>query len=303
MNIFNHYKKDSAYLAKYHTRRMFFAIMAVAGVLALYPPSIQVALFAVPLIYMVGSLHIGMVIAGVVLASGYAVSQPEFSLSQAILMFVASFALANIFTGLIHNASHGNIKPRWLNKAIGEVCGFIQLVGFSDWHIIHVLHHSHTDDPELDPHAPGEMAFVPFLLQMRQQILKVVLTSYFKIHGKSEETVKHITRMGKVSRIEHLAKVGFWYFALGPQMFAFLFAPSIVFKMVVLAWLNHSAHRKVDGKNVILNKNQGFYKVVNFFSFNLYFHENHHVNPKLFNPRKMERTSRAEGPSPDSVAA
>ena len=287
MNTFQKFKKDRSYLTQYHSRRMMMMAAAVVAVILLKPPSVAMALAALPLILLVGSIHISYVIAGVLVASGFAFFQPEFSAGSAVLMFGLSFVLANVFTGFVHNASHGNIKPRWLNNIVGEICGVVQLVGFSDWTIIHVLHHSNTDHPVLDPHAPGDSKFLPFLLGMRQQILKVVLAFYFKVHGQNPETVKQISDMARFSRAGHLLKVSFWYLLLGPQYFAFLFAPSIVFKMLVLAWLNHSAHRKVDGKNVILNNNSGFYKVVNLFSFNLYFHDNHHINPKLFDPRKM----------------
>src|SRR6266487_589177 len=40
---------------------------------------------------------------------------------------------------LMHNAAHGNIRPAWLNRLLGEICGVHQLPGFPGWHITHLL--------------------------------------------------------------------------------------------------------------------------------------------------------------------
>jgi len=45
----------------------------------------------------------------------------------------------------IHNASHGNF-PRWANRIVGEVLGFIVFVRFASWQIVHVRHHDFSDD-------------------------------------------------------------------------------------------------------------------------------------------------------------
>jgi len=129
---------------------------------------------------------------------------------------------------------------------------------------------------------------------MRSQIQAVFGAEFFKFHGKTDHSMQSLKQMSRVSQIEHALKVVLAWLVLGPHLFAFLFAPSIVFKMLIFAWLNFSAHRNVNGKNVILNQSTGFYKVLNLVTFNLYYHENHHINPKLFDPKKFQSQAAAD---------
>jgi len=60
-----------------------------------------------------------------------------------------------IFTPL-HEATHGNIKGNykrldWLEKTIGWIAGMMLWAPFPVFKILHLRHHSHTNDPEEDP--------------------------------------------------------------------------------------------------------------------------------------------------------
>lgn len=55
----------------------------------------------------------------------------------------------------MHEASHGNVSGkhrqlRWLNEAVGWLCGAVMLAGFPAFKALHLRHHSHTNDPDLD---------------------------------------------------------------------------------------------------------------------------------------------------------
>jgi beta-carotene hydroxylase len=60
-----------------------------------------------------------------------------------------------IFTPL-HEATHGNIAGRdgrllWLNELVGHVSGFVLLAPHPGYRVLHLHHHTHTNDPVEDP--------------------------------------------------------------------------------------------------------------------------------------------------------
>jgi fatty-acid desaturase len=177
--------------------------------------------------------------------------------------------------------------------------GVVQLSGFPEWKIIHVIHHSNPDHPELDPHPPLLMTYWQFAKGMRDSIARVFVTYYFKCFGKEEAAMKGIKRFGLASRLNMFMKVTMWYLLLGPQLFTFLFLSSVAFKMLHFAWFNYATHRPTNDKFEIKNLDHRLYTVINWISFGLYYHDNHHTNPSLFNPKKMPPVKEKKG----SVAA
>jgi fatty acid desaturase len=287
MNIFKKFKQNINYLYNYHRNRATLIALAASGLLAFRQPSWQDLLIALPVISLASSIHIYRIFAGLLLATFLTVFMGEFR-AELLLGIPAAFIVGCLLNGLIHNASHGNIRPRFINNAVGELCALVQLVGFAEWVIGHIIHHSHADDPEKDPHPPGNLGFIEYLAGVRANILKVLGSEYLKYHGRTPDGLKNLKKIGTISRVEHSLKVIFWYLVFGPQLFAFFFIPSIIFKMLVFAWLNFSAHRPDNGETRVFNRTQGFYKVLNIFTFNLFYHGNHHENPKLFNPRNYK---------------
>jgi membrane protein required for beta-lactamase induction len=122
---------------------------------------------------------------------------------------------------------------------------------------------------------------------MRQTISTVLANYYFGLWGKNEESLKNLKELGLESKVATFLKVVFWYLILGPQLFAFLFVFSAAFKMAHYAWFNYATHIYSDAGTTIVNLDFGFYKFVNFVSFGLYYHKNHHLRPDLFNPGKL----------------
>jgi hypothetical protein len=116
---------------------------------------------------------------------------------------------------------------------------------------------------------------------MRQTISTVLANYYFGLWGKNEESLKNLKELGLESKVATFLKVVFWYLILGPQLFAFLFVFSAAFKMAHYAWFNYATHVYSEGSTTIVNLDFGFYKFVNFVSFGLYYHKNHHLRPSF----------------------
>lgn len=199
-------------------------------------------------------------------------------------------------TGVLHSCSHDTVKPRWLNRMLGELMGLIQLSGFPEWKITHVIHHTHTDDLELDPHPPADKGFIEFTLSMRASIINSYLKFFFRFFGKNEKSMRAVQLFAWASKGSNLMKVIFWFLVLGPQLFTTLFLTSIAFKMVQYAWLNYSTHRPGTNGVEIHNYNHGLYRWINHISFGLYYHKNHHLAPHYFDPRNY----RADLPAPQA---
>lgn len=114
----------------------------------------------------VGTLGLsGVAVGGFVLCSGLAAS--------GVLPIWAAALLNTIFAYLAftpaHEAAHGNIhgthaRLKWLNELIGWACAGVLLAPFSAFRVLHLTHHSHTNDSERDPDywvagPPSEVAF------------------------------------------------------------------------------------------------------------------------------------------------
>ena len=290
--MYKAFRTKPNYLTSYHTKSAITWALASLAVYFSFQHNSTQLLYFVPAVLLLASTHVGVVATGVLFAVGATfATQSSMSPLLAMTWFALSIPWALFATAILHNAAHGNIKPRWLCRAVGELFGLLQLVGFPDWVVIHVIHHAHPDDPERDPHPPLGQAFWPFMLGMRASILKVLLKEYLGLWGQTPASKKQLTRLMIASKIEQVAKITFCLLLMGPQMFAWFFAPSIVLKMVHYAWFNWATHVQ-DGKDVvIINRTRALYKIANVFSIGLYYHQNHHKNPKLFHPGRMSPTA------------
>ena len=195
-------------------------------------------------------------------------------------------------TALLHNASHSSVRPRWLRRGLGELMALWQLVGFPDWTVAHILHHTHADDPVLDPHPPMDKSYWAFLLGMRQTVSAVLANYYFGLWGENAESLRNLRELGWEVKAATFLKAVFWYLLLGPQLFTFFFVFSVPFKMAHYAWFNYATHVHSEDGTLIVNLDRGFYRFINFVSFGLYYHRNHHLRPDLFNPGKFPPTQR-----------
>lgn len=209
----------------------------------------------------------------------------------------AAVALAFSFCALIHNASHGSLRPRWLNRPVGELMGLFQLSGFPDWQITHVLHHTYTDDPVLDPHPPLNKGYWEFTTGMRASVVSAYLESFFRYFPRNQESMAAVRMFARYSKLSHALKMILMFVILGPVLFSWFFVPSIAAKMLQFSWLNWAGHRRHDGAQGAQDLEHGWYRVANFFSFGLYAHDSHHRAPALFDPRSLKHRTNEKNES------
>lgn len=286
--------RDPAFLVRYHIVRLFGLCGLVAGMFFLRGEPTDSILWLIPSVLLLSSVSFGHVVVGCGLALGVGLWRGHLELSHLALAPIA--VLCTLFaTMLLHNAAHGNFRSKYVERVVGETMGLFQLVGFADWVIVHVLHHAHADDAEKDPHPPLGLKFGEFLFGMRNQIGRSLAQAFVQRFGDTPASAASLARIAAVSRVEQFFKVLFWLFALGPSGFAAFFAVSVVMKMVHYAWFNYVTHRPSIAGVEIRNLDSGVYRLVNVLAAGLYYHQNHHLNPKLFDPRKYvpreERTS------------
>ena len=225
-----------------------------------------------------------------------------FGLVDILLMkkihFDFNFALADLFIALVaivfglamatafHNASHHNFKNKFLNILIGEFCGFYTLIGMRPFRVGHMLHHIHSDDPELDPHPPTELSFIQFILTSHNQTIEVLKNVYRQNHGASAKTEANIKWQTVFHQMGILFKILFIFIVFGPTLFVSFYVISYLAYFFGFAHLNYISHLPdEDGEIRVKNHSQGFfYQVMNVLTSGGYYHKNHHLNPKLYNP-------------------
>lgn len=90
---------------------------------------------------------------------------------------ISSVAVYMNFTPL-HEATHASVsrKHRWVNQAVGWICGMpFLLLPFPLWSWVHLEHHKHTNDPEHDPdHSECENPFLYVLAGFPSYVRHIV---------------------------------------------------------------------------------------------------------------------------------
>ncbi len=187
---------------------------------------------------------------------------------------------------MLHNAVHYNIKPKWLNEILGELCGFFVLFGMGPFRISHVLHHAHADDHDLDPHPPMGRSFLVFLATTQLNTIRVISNQYFDKFGRNNSTYSIMGVQMCFYYIGLISRLAIWFMLLGPTFFIAFYIPAYLANLIVFAHINFATHIEDENGNVeIVNLNHNlYYKTVNFISSGAYFHKNHHKYPNLFNP-------------------
>ncbi|OYZ17599.1 MAG: hypothetical protein B7Y39_14990 [Bdellovibrio sp. 28-41-41] len=290
------FRKDRQFLARTHFTS--FAVMSVLNLALCFFADINSKdlLWYLPLVLILSTTKIQLVVGCFIYATVVSILRSDF---EPVYLLAVPIAIIVTFplTAFLHNASHGSFSPKWLNRPIGEVVGVMQLSGFAQWKIVHVVHHMHSDDPQLDPHPPLNKGYWEFTRGMREAAINAYVKFFFKTHGQDTQSLAAIKRFGHAAKLDQSARVLFWLLLLGPQLFTFLFLSSIVFKMFHYAWFNYSTHRPMDSSAEIQNLNTRlFYRLVNAIAFGLYFHKNHHLVPTLFDPRTLQKAPAEEQP-------
>lgn len=214
----------------------------------------------------------------------------DLNLSLSMFILISIFAIINgmVVASLLHNTSHSNLPNKFLNRIIGEYCGFYVLYGFSNFSLIHILHHQFSDE-DLDPVNPKGMSFFVFLTAPMRYMKKTTKKYLRSVHGHHQDYEKTLVFSEIIFHIMLILRLGLWYFILGKSLFFAFYAPSFLTIVAVFAHINYVCHRDhEDGSVEIYNLNHNlYYKIANFFTMGGYFHKNHHINMKVFNPKNL----------------
>lgn len=210
-----------------------------------------------------------------------------------IFQVIPAIILGLLVASFIHNASHNNIKNKSLNRAIGEYCGAWSLYGFSNFVMIHMLHHRFSDT-EQDPVNPTGKSFLVFLFAPMRFMIKVAIKWLCDMHGQNKSYNNILAAQTVFFHLNLIVKLMLWYKLFGAESFVLFYLPSLFAVYAVHAHINFICHREMENGEVeILNLDHNvYYKVVNFITIGGYYHKNHHEDLKLFNPQRLRRTTR-----------
>lgn len=292
------FRKERMFLSRSHL--ISFGVISILNLALLLGTNISVKDLAwyLPLVAILSTTKIELVVSCFLYAALISVFRTDFQFVYLLTLPIAIIATFPL-TAFLHNASHGSFKPKWLNRPLGEVVGVMQLSGFTQWKLVHIIHHMHSDDPQLDPHPPLNKNYWTFARGMRESAINAYVNFFFKTHGQGDESLKALKQFSHAAKLDQSARVLFWLLLLGPQLFTFLFLSSIVFKMFHYAWFNYSTHRPAKEGAEIKNLDRLLYRFINTIAFGLYYHKNHHLVPTVFDPRTLEKDSEKE----QSIAA
>ena len=280
------FRKESRYLLKNNLIRVGVIILLnTVLTLLLKPSGGDLLLFCIPifLVALASTITTGL---GLGIGAAIIFYQDQ-SLSLMYLVYILAAILVTFpLTGIYHCASHVSMRPRWLNRFIGEIIGLWHMSSIDEWSIIHAMHHAYSDDPQKDPHPPAGLIFSQFLKTTAQKIFATLKQQFINIHG--EENLKDLNNALKIGLLRQMLLSYFWFVLLGAKLYIFLFATNIVFKKLHYAWFNWATHVRAGDDVDILDLNSGYYRIINAFSFNLYLHRAHHKRPGDFIPRVQQ---------------
>ncbi len=216
-----------------------------------------------------------------------------FQLSD-LLLVIPAVLMGWLVSSFLHNTSHDNIKSRFINLVIGEFCGAWVMYGFRNFILVHILHHKYTDD-RFDPVNPSGMTFFVFVTAPMRYMIKRT-KAYLDDNFKDEKNYRTIMKGHDILfHLNLVLRVAFWFTLFGPKLFLLFYVPSVVSNIGILAHINYVCHQDhEDGSVEIFNLNHNlYYKIANFVTLGGYYHKNHHLNQKLFDPRVL-KTKRSE---------
>ncbi len=204
----------------------------------------------------------------------------------------------------IHNATHGSF-PRSLNRVVGEILGFIVIVRYASWDVVHMRHHKYSDDRQLDPH-PNFAGFWKTVLETIVNVEKQLQAQYYEFWGDTAENRRYERVRAWVSYGTNVFLILVWAKFLGPWFFLCVFGPlNIAAGLFVIHfnWSTHNGGRTTDGFRPV-NLDHGYYWLGNRIFFGIYYHANHHHRPHLFNPMHWDEAKLgAQEPVVDGVPA
>jgi stearoyl-CoA desaturase (delta-9 desaturase) len=201
-------------------------------------------------------------------------------------LLVFPFAVYGVIVAhlCIHNAVHGNF-PRAVNRLVGELLGFVVVVRFASWVIVHLRHHRFSDDRQRDPHPN----FPGFWTTVRHTIVHVerqLMQEHYDLWGDSRENRAAEALRARISYATTLLVLGAWLIFLGPWFFGLVFLPANALGALFIIHFNWTTHNGGSGDDFRpVNLNRGYFWLGNKIFAGIYMHANHHEHPHLFDPR------------------
>lgn len=212
-----------------------------------------------------------------------------FSISLTHMMLLPfAIIFGFMIASFLHNTCHQNVPTTKLNRIVGEFCGVWVLYGFSNFIMIHFLHHQNSDE-DLDPVNPNGMTFLVFLSAPMRYMIKAAKKWLRLQHGHHENYESIMSAQIFLFHANLILKIAFWYVVFGPTLFLAFYVPSLLANYGILAHINFVCHRDLENGEVeIVNLNHNlYYKFANLVTFGGYFHKNHHLKMTMFNPMKL----------------
>ena len=209
--------------------------------------------------------------------------EPAVTLLWALVLLPLTWPLGILGAVFMHNASHDQFRPHWLNPVIGELVGWCLRTNLLGWKMVHYYHHKYADDPERDPHCPGTLAFWPYANRMQSASMRYLDARHKELHGMPGWFY---------GLAGALAVAGFalmplsWYLLLGPTWFAAVWLPVLFSGWWLFTIINYQTHPvSADGRNHAADLHSRVWqRLVNQIGFGVLYHARHHRDARLFNP-------------------
>jgi len=284
--MFKDFRNNKYYLLTSELQHLF--LMSCAFVLFSiwnpwnYESLLKVILLCIPFLF---SGPGGYVVTGTLVAYYFS---PSVSLESTPFVVIGGIIYGLIHSQLVHFCAHGLLRPRWLNRILGEILSIQFFSTFLGFTVVHMEHHAHADDLTLDPHPNYAEGFLNYFTRLHRTMATSFKRMYFNIHSTSPETERQWKMYLLLRPTRHFSRVIVLLLALGPSGFLFFLLPSMIVNHWVFGHLNYYSHlRGPDGTVEIQNLNKKFlHKLLNVFTLGAYNHADHHRRPNsFFTPR------------------
>jgi fatty acid desaturase len=288
------FRRDPYFVLRYNAANLAVGIVLLGSAVALFPERLRttspwwlvsLAPFLIPefFVQLVGS---ALIVLAFGLTGGFA-GRPWLA-----ALPLAAGVFAYVSGMLMHNAAHRNIRPLWLNRLVGEACGFHQLGGYLVWSLVHLVHHRYADDPVYDPHPPGTKTFFRYMRTSFSGLITCMNRLYRESWVARDARYTGVWRLtgtlGSSARITRLLVLSY---VLGPAGWACFYVPSYALLTFIYWHFNYVTHRPSAAGVMEIQDldHNAFYRITNRLLGGFYYHRTHHEQPALFDPYRAQR--------------
>lgn len=190
----------------------------------------------------------------------------------------------------VHNASHGQFRPRWLNRPLGELMSWVLRTNLMGWTLVHGYHHRYADDLDLDPHCPRTMGFWQYANWMARASYLYLDARHRDRHGLPAfyYLLPGLAGFGSFALMSLS-----WMLLLGPILFAAVWLPILCsgwWLFIVINFYNHPV--AADGRNRAVDLDSKlWHRTTNRIGFGVLYHAAHHQHARDFDPRRALATA------------